>query len=363
MKKTTEAKNVGEKFVISGRIFTKGIDGMPRYAAEIIKRLDSLIGDEDIELALPQDCDLPFELKKIGIVRLGKNGKGWGLRQFNRYVKEKKAIEINFSNTCSFQKSIVCLHDIIPLQMKGEFGKNFRKPRLAMKFWIHLIKRHALQVVTVSEYSRSQIAPYLGKKPIAVIGNGYEHISAIEEDEGIFEKFPGLQRGGYYFTLGNVSPHKNLNWVFENAKRYPENTYVIAGKIAQMYKDDIAAHAVDNVIYAGYVSDGEMKALIKNAKSLLFPTLIEGFGIPPLEALALGTPAICSDIPCLKEIYGGCVRYIDPHDPSADLDALLGEAVEAPDVLFETYNWEQSAREWYALIKEVAARRKNKRKD
>ena len=67
-----------------------------------------------------------------------------------------------------------------------------------------------------------------------------------------------------------------------------------------------------NVVYLGYVSDGEAKALMHHCKAFLFPTLYEGFGIPPLEAVACGAPRIyVSDTPCMREIYGDCAGYID----------------------------------------------------
>ena len=76
-----------------------------------------------------------------------------------------------------------------------------------------------------------------------------------------------------------------------------------------------------NVLYLGYVSDGAAKALMAHCKAFLFPTLYEGFGIPPLEAAACGAPQIIvSDTPCMREVYGPCAAYIDLTANPGDVD-------------------------------------------
>ena len=85
--------------------------------------------------------------------------------------------------------------------------------------------------------------------------------------------------------------------------------------------------------YLGYVTDGEAKALMANCRAFLFPTLYEGFGIPPLEAIACGAPrVIVSDTPCMREIYGPHAAYLDPAE-------LLGQ-----------YSWSASARRLAGLL-------------
>jgi len=121
---------------------------------------------------------------------------------------------------------------------------------------------------------------------------------------------------------------------------------------------DIAADlgiCLPNVLFLGYISDAYMKWLMGHAKALLFPSRAEGFGIPPLEALALGRPAIVSDIPVLREIYGDTVHYIDPDQGTENLDALLEEETADPAPVLEKYSWDRAADKWLALIRERLA--------
>ena len=121
---------------------------------------------------------------------------------------------------------------------------------------------------------------------------------------------------------------------------------------------DIAADlgiSLPNVLFLGYISDAYMKWLMGHTKALLFPSRAEGFGIPPLEALALGRPAIVSDIPVLREIYGDTVHYIDPDNGTVNLDALLENKTADPAPVLEKYSWDRAAESWLGLIREHLA--------
>lgn len=346
------------KIAISGRAFITGINGIPRYEFEVLKRVDLLLNGEDLELCLPQNVNFDYPFKNIKIVRLTERKRfikltPWDIRVLGKYAKKRNALVITFANSGLKVKGIACVHDLIPLKMAKTFASQYRKSSWVMKYNLHFIKKNAIKVITVSEYSKQLISDILPQE-INVIPNGYEHINDIEEDEAIFDKFADIKRNEYFFTIGNLAPHKNIKWIFRNAELHPENTYVIAGKIIKSVKFDLDKDLSKNIILVGYISDGEMKALMKNAKALVFPTYMEGFGIPPLEALAMGTPAIVSEIPCLKEIYGNAVHYINPDDCSADLNALLGQPVEPADVVLEKYTWQKSAEKWYEIIKQLS---------
>ena len=92
---------------------------------------------------------------------------------------------------------------------------------------------------------------------------------------------------------------------------------------------------------------------MQSCKAFILPSYFEGFGIPPLEALACGSPIIISNAASLPEIYGKCAHYIDPFNPDTDLDALLKEPVEPPTSLFEKYSYDNSARQLFDLLKEI----------
>ena len=348
---------MSKKIVISGNPFVHGMNGIPRYEFEILKRIDLMFTENsDVELAVPADVKFDYAFKNIKVVRLANYCKLWDLRVLDKYAKKQNAVCVLFDNNGSMRvDSVVCIHDLIPIEiskLSPKLKKDFTRQRLIMKFNLRLIKRKAKFVATVSNYSKALIESYINRR-VTVIGSGYEHILDIAEDGGIFTKYPRIHSQEYYFSIGNLAPHKNLNWVLKNAALYHENTYVIAGKAVASLKDDTSCNVPKNVIFVGYIDDGEMKSLMKNAKALLFPTFMEGFGLPPLEALALGTQAVVSDIPCLNEIYGKSVHYIDPNDFNVDLNNILNDPVESPQRVLSEHTWQKSAEKWFNLINEL----------
>ena len=150
--------------------------------------------------------------------------------------------------------------------------------------------------------------------------------------------------------MSSIAPHKNFGWIVENARLHPECQYVIAGKTDLRVWLDETDRFRGNVLYLGYQSDERVKALIENAKALVFPSRYEGFGIPPLEAIALGTPTIVSDIEVLREIYGNCASYLDPDDSSVSLDELLKSKRASSESLLKEHSWEAASRKWLRLI-------------
>jgi glycosyltransferase involved in cell wall biosynthesis len=151
--------------------------------------------------------------------------------------------------------------------------------------------------------------------------------------------------------VGNISPHKNLNWILEEAKINRNDTFVIVGKnvLGINYSDN--ALIPENVILTGYVTDEENKALMLHAKALLFPSFCEGFGIPPLEMLALGKKIIISNCSCLPDIFKSSALYIDPRKN----DYVLSEIEDNTDSkdkkeVLNNNSWNNAAKQWIALL-------------
>jgi glycosyltransferase involved in cell wall biosynthesis len=161
-----------------------------------------------------------------------------------------------------------------------------------------------------------------------------------------------LDRGTYYFALSSLAPNKNLKWLVETARQNPEETMVIAGGINTKVFGDASIPEAENVIYVGYVTDAEAKALLEGCKAFLFPTFYEGFGIPPLEALSCGAKAVVSDTAVMHEVYGESVGYLNPQEPAADISTKLSCAPS--DSILEKYSWKKSAQTVADLLEEMA---------
>lgn len=129
----------------------------------------------------------------------------------------------------------------------------------------------------------------------------------------------------YFVYTGNAYPHKNLERLIEAVVMARVNLKIISARNAfterleKLIKKNGAQHLVEIL---GYVEDRKLKDIYKNSTAFVFPTLEEGFGLPPMEAINLGTWALVSDIPVLEEVYGKSVMYFDPYDVNSIAEAL-----------------------------------------
>ncbi len=259
-------------------------------------------------------------------------------------------------NLMIYKHSIVTFHDTIPFKCSTKSVKNILSAIL-YSFILEADKFLGTHFVTVSQDAKKDMCQFVDKFKIAgVIGNGWEHIKDVIVDDSVFERRLDIDRGQYYLAISSIAPHKNFEWIIQNAKKNPDVQYIIVGPKRPNLSTVSTNEFKDNVIYLGFQSDEVLKALIVNAKALISPSLYEGFGIPPLEALACGTKVIVSDIPVYHEIYGDAVAYLNPHDASLDLDSVdwdKDRSVEIKRVL-ETYTWKNAAKKWIDLMERMS---------
>ncbi|MCR5798811.1 MAG: glycosyltransferase family 4 protein [Lachnospiraceae bacterium] len=343
-------------YVIDGIFLTKRITGIQRYAIEITKELDKLIDDNTtIELLLPEWYKGDFKLNNIKIIKYGNHSQRiWEQIDLMRYLKKNRTKGIFFENTIPvfYKKGYVALHDI-GLKVNPQLFNTSLKGFLTVmyrKYMYRLIVNSDMQIITVSEFSKSEILKHynVNESRIHVIYNAWQHIENIVEDENVIHRY-SLEKYNYYFAMATLAPNKNFKWIVEAAKNNPKKTFVIAGggKIADVISKDYSQ--LTNLKYLGYVSDEEAKALMKYCEAFLFPTFYEGFGIPPLEAVASGAKEIIiSDIPCLREIYDGFALYIDPSSVKS-FSEITEQTIDSSKLL-EKYSWKESANRLYRLL-------------
>lgn len=348
---------MSKRYIIDGMFLCQTATGIQRYAKQIVTRLDHHIAEEDIEIEIlipskRTDDWTPKNMRLIeGTMKLNCLKKIlWTNWTLPAYAKKRGAKVISFCNRGPiWNAGIVCIHDIMYKSDARYFPiKNRVMPRLYYFF----NTKYATKIVTVSEYVRNEIIKYyrVEESRICVIGNGWEHISTIQEDKRFLDEW-GLRENGYYISVGNISPHKNLKWVIEEAKVNPSEKFVIVGKCVLGLSQGVE-FIPKNVIFTGYVSDLENITLMKNAKALLFPSFCEGFGIPPLEMLAMGKKIIISKQSCLPGIFGPTAIYIDPNSHSYVLENLLETKTDedATRSVLVNNSWDHAASCWLNLL-------------
>ena len=226
-------------------------------------------------------------------------------------------------------------------------------------------------IVTISQSSKKDIQDYLHSigmkdKPIyCMYCDAQLVVPTVDKMEETLKKY-SIQND-YFLFLGTLEPRKNpLNMIkaFHVFKKSDskDTKFVFAGgkgwlydEVLQYIKDH---HLEDEVIFTGYVSEEEKYFLLKQASAFVFLSIYEGFGIPPLEALKLGTPVLLSDIPVFKELFEDSVWYASENDIK-DISYKMNEIMmntqpkDAAKVI-EKFSWEKSANILMGIInKEV----------
>jgi glycosyltransferase involved in cell wall biosynthesis len=271
--------------------------------------------------------------------------------------------------------SVVTIHDCIHL-MFPQYLPN----RVALGYARAAIggaARRATRVLTVSESSKRDILRFVDIKPekIDVIYNAYDERFTLEpcaEDvERVRERYQ-LQ-DSFILYAGNVKPHKNL-------ERLIEAFYLVRRRGLDHVKlvligDDISRYAAlrravhqhqlhKYVRFLGYMPDETLAVMYRLASVFVFPSLYEGFGLPPLEAMASGTPVVTSNVSSLPEVAGDAAVLVDPMDPEAIADgihrvltddALRARLRERGLARARQFSWEASVRRVREIYQEVAA--------
>ena len=208
---------------------------------------------------------------------------------------------------------VLTLHDLIHLKDPREGG------RLKGLYYEHVIKpalKRAVRVLTVSEFSKGEILSWakIPEERIAVVGNG---VSPAFFPEGPVY-LPGFP---YFLYVGNRKPHKNLPLLFRalSRSRLPEEfrLLLVGGPDPQTDREIRRWRVENRVVYAGSVEEKDLPSVYRGASALLFPSRLEGFGLPVLEAMACGCPVLSSRIPAVEEVAGETVVYFSPEDPDS----------------------------------------------
>lgn len=337
---------MGKKYVINGKFLADRMQGIVRYAREITKALDKCLdGDIEVTLLAPIDAkDIP-DLKNIKVETIGKHtGMVWEQTDLRKYLKKHKDVTcINFCNICPLfvQPGITTIHDIM-YKVNPQDYKTIRN-RLS-RYW-HMfqywyITRHEKVILTDSYFSKNEIEKHYTKAigKLKVIYCGWQHVLEYKESPDWQERYPFLKPNEYFFSLSTLSRNKNGKWIIENAKYNPNCVYAIAGKYYETDKFEIP----ENVHMLGFISDEDACALIKNCRAFIHPSLYEGFGLPPLEALALGAEVIASNVTSLPEVLGESVHYIEPGEARVRLEDVLKRNVDESKTALERYSFDDS---------------------
>ncbi|MBQ9281254.1 MAG: glycosyltransferase family 4 protein [Treponema sp.] len=353
--------------LINGNFLCRNLTGIERFAFETCRQLDLLLSEKkesglNVSILIPPNARIFPDFTNIHPIvskTALKSFPKWDMITVKKEAERNKAIPLNFSNTAPLGKNcgISFLHDIYAKDFPEDFVTlKDRLIRIYSCFHYRNIAKNALCILTVSEFSKHQIlnAYPTDESKIHVLPNGWEHFNTVQEDPSIFDRVPQLSEKKFFFTLGSLQKRKNLRWILDYASKNPEQIFAISGKpIGGMQSGELSdLKKLSNIVFLGYVSDGEVKALMKNCAAFVFPSYYEGFGIPPLEALSTGAKIIVSDSASLPEIYGEAAAYINPYNTDCSLLELSEKTVskEAVEKVLKKYTYRNAAERLYEIL-------------
>lgn len=215
------------------------------------------------------------------------------------------------------------IHDAIPVEFP-----EFHSPASVKKFErkLGLVSKYADRIITISNSAKESVTSALEKfGPVPETDTAYLGVTVPQPLYAEFPEAIDLTRP-YYVTVGTIEPRKNHSLLLDVWEALPENgpRLVICGTRGWMNTSlfERLDRGVQNVIELPNLSDETIAAVVAESQGLLFPTFAEGFGLPPVEALALGVRVFCSDIPVFYEILGDAPVYLPMSNHKAWLRVL-----------------------------------------
>ena len=259
---------------------------------------------------------------------------GWPLHAWEQWSLPRAAcggLLLSLAGSApAFAAAQVCtIHDAAVFDHPRHYGFLFCQ-------WYRMLFRRlahrAKLVLTVSAFSRERLRAVLGAPELqpVVLGAGAEHLDAVAPDTRVLVDCK-LESGAYFVAVGSLQPGKNLEALVQAFAPLAASglRLVVAGAQDRRVFGAAGLPASAGVVLAGPLDDGALKALYQNALALVFPSTYEGFGLPPLEAMACGCPVAAARKASIPEVCGDAALYFDPcatAEITAAMQQLAGDA-------------------------------------
>jgi len=343
---------------INARFLTQPASGVQRYARELLGALDGrLEADPGLRGELGDVVALhPGGAADPGWARIrlrhlsGGSGHVWEQGALWRATRDGMLLSLGNSGPVLHMAHILALHDANIYDIPEAYSNRYRQWHKLLR---PVLARRAAALVTVSRYSAAALGRHLQvpQERFSIVPNSAGHVLRGPKDRLALTDW-GLARGGYWLSVGNQSPNKNIARLVAAHRSLGDLVppLVIAGARAPGLAGGEGAIGAR---FLGRVSDGELRALYEGAVGFVFPSLHEGFGIPPLEAMALGVPVLAARAAAMPEVLADAAMWFDPlsvEDMARSLHAFgcvssdkRAGMIDVGYAQAALYSWEQSA--------------------
>ena len=299
---------------LNARFYSHVPTGMQRYGIEMADRL----------------ADLLTVVRPSSPLR-GATGHLWEQVYLPAASGSRLLWSPNNTGPLAVARQVCTMHDIIPVEHPEWFNARFAA---WYKWLLPRLTRRAQHLIAVSQFTKDRLVERFGINPgkITVVWNGVDSQFRPRTDQEIADVRDalGIRSPRYLLSLGSLEPRKNVRrllaaWTRLKRELPDDLELVVVGAkgASLVFQDAGIVEAPEGVHFAGYARQEHLPALYSGALALVYPSLYEGFGLPPLEAMACGTPVITSNTTSLPEITGGAALLVDPLDVEAIAAAML----------------------------------------
>lgn len=341
---------------INGRFLKQQVTGVQRFAIELSSLL---IRDSRYKIIAPKKTKLIEPFNTENTILIGpENLNAW--EQFFLplfLIKKNNPLLVNFTGLgpVFYKNKIVTIHDLSFMENPKWFSKKYA---FIYKILTPISANNSRLVLTVSNHSKIVISNKLkiNNSKIEVI---YNAVNTTLLKESIIKK------KRYVLAVGTLDPRKNIERLINAFIKWNNNDYkliIIGGNQKQFNKTNYSINK--NIKILGYVSENDLSEFYQSAEMFIYPSLYEGFGIPPLEAMIHGIPVIASSTTSLPEVCGEAAFYINPYSEESIINAfkilsknknLQNELILKGFVNLKRFSWEKSAQK----VIEITQRIKN----
>jgi glycosyltransferase involved in cell wall biosynthesis len=358
-------------WTINGDFVSLSPTGVARYAREVTRALDELVSEKhpltrDLELNVV--APLPLSLTAIPVTvvpefRHPRLPQFWVQCQFPLHVRGGVLSFCNLAPV-ALSRQIVCIHDLHTFIMPESYGRGFR---LAHRIVLPLLGKRAARITTVSELSREHLIQYAiaDSKKIVVAHNGADHALRWNASRSTLS-FDQMRPFVLFFWRSQKYKNNELIKSIAGPLDAQGIDIVIVGETPQQDDSWTALSGMSNIKHVGRIDDDTLAQALSKALCLIFPSRIEGFGLPAVEGMTLGCPLVASTARCLPEICGDGALYADPDDPSEWIDAitriksdkeLRADLVVKGRRQASAYSWRKVAETYLGLMADIDSER------
>lgn len=297
---------------VNGRFVVHAVTGVQRYAREVVDRLGSCV-----RVLIPH------------VAGKGISGHVWEQVVLPHLVRDGLLWSPCGSGPVVVKRQVVTIHDVAPLVHPEWFNPWYAH---WYRWMLTRLVNRVRAIITVSKFSKAELAERFrnAEHKIYVIPNGTTLTRSVPSQEAIRSVTArlGIDDKPYYLFVGSLEPRKNVVRLLEGwklSKLAAHANLVLVGSTGdkRVFAQVRMQLETPGVVRVGYVSDDDLRILYTGALALIYPSLYEGFGLPVLEAMTVGTPVITSSGTAMAEVAGGAALLVDPYDTEHIADGLV----------------------------------------